>query len=409
MSLNTVSDLKEDVSAILTGIDLDDVPNVYGSFQRAVSTLIQKAPVLEASGRDSIMLYDGVTDYLAPETIFGGALLDIRPQGVPRNPWDDVLKIPILRFDLSKNYVTPSGYRVTFESRKEQIIMRIAQNFAYKKITLDSMTQTDGWTLAGDATGLAADTTVYYQQPASLRFNLAAAGTQATMTKTLDNSLDLSDYEGVGVAFLAIYMPNQNGIAPITSVAVKIGSSAADYYEITKTEGFLGAFYANDFLLVAFDLAGVASTGSPDFSAVDYLQVLLNFNGTAVPNVRLGDLFISLPSSHEVLYYSPAVFVHDSDDASEDITDDDDTILFHNAAYNIYVQEAAREVAKNQGGDIGSGIIEQIDLVLEGNEARGKLGLYQQYRGDNPSEELRQIGSYYESSGPGGYGRNGTY
>lgn len=397
----TVADLREDVSAILTGVDLDEVPNLYGSFERAVSTFIQKAPVLEASGRDPIMLYDRVTDYLAPETIFGGALIDVRPQGVPRNAWDDVEKMPILRFDLSKNYQTPSGYRVTFESRKQTLIMRIAQDFAQKSITLDTMTQTDGWVLSGNATGLAQDTTVFYHQPASLRFNLTNAGSVAAMTKTLTNALDLSSYEGVGVAFLAIYMPISTAI---TSVQAKIGSSPTDYYAITETAGFLGSFYSNDFFLIAFDLAGIAATGSPDFSSVDYIQVTLNFNGTAVPNVRLGDFFISLPSAHEVLFYSPAVFVSGTNDASTYISNDQDTILFHPASYNIYVQEVAREVAKNQGGEIGSGIIQAIDLVLEGTG--NKLGLYGQFRGDNPSEELRQIGSYYDSPGPGSYGRN---
>lgn len=398
MPLPTVSNLRQAVSAILTGIDLDEVPDLYGSFQRAVSTTIQKAPILEASGRDPIMLYDNVFDYNAPETIFGGALIDVRPQGVPRNVWDDVEKQPILRFDLGKNYSTPSGYRVTFESRKQDIIMRIAQNFAKKSICLDPMTQTTGWTLAGNASGLAQDTTVFYHQPASLRFNLTAAGTQATMTKALTSQLNLSDYQGVGVAFLAIYMPSA---APITSVSVKIGSSPTDYYQVTETEGFLGTFYSNDFLLIAFDLAGVAATGAPDFSAVDYLQVIINYNGIAVPNVRLGDLFICLPSAHEVLFYSPAVFVAGTADASVYITTDDDTILFHPASYNIYVQEAAREIAKNQGSDIASGLIQGIDIVLEGQG--NKLGLYGQFRGDNPSEELRQIGSYYDSPGPGAY------
>lgn len=406
--MKTVADLREEVGAILTGLDLDQVPNLYGSFERAVSTFIQKAPVLEASGRQPIMLYDGVTDYPASTKIFGGALIDIRPQGIPRNAWDDVEKMPILRFDLGKNYTTPSGYRVTFESRIEKIIMRISQNFAKKSVTLDTMTDTDDWTLAGNATGLAQDTTVFYHQPASLRFNLTAAGTQATMTKTLDNALDLTDYEGVGVAFLAIYMPDQNdAVAPITSVRARIGSSASAYYEMTETEGFLGSFYADDFLLVAFDLAGVAATGSPDFSEVDYLQIAINFDGTAVSNVRLGDFFIALPSNHEVLFYSPAVFVADGEEPSAEIDDDTDTILFHPASYNIYVQEAAREVAKNQGGDISSGLIAAIDLVLEGRPGL-KEGIYQQFRGDNPSEELRQVGSYYDSPGTGAYSRGGV-
>lgn len=396
MPLNTVGQLKLDVSRILTGIDLDEVADVERSFQNAVSTTIQKAPVLEASGRQSIMLYDRVTTYNAPDTIFGGALIDIRPQGIDRMPWDDVEKTPIVRFDLGKTCVVPSGYRVTFESRKKNLLMRIAQNFSSQAVTLDSMDDTTGWALTGAASGLAKDTTVFYHSPASLRFNLTASSAGMDLTKTLNNSLDLSSFEGVGVVFLAIYMPNQTATSPIVDIALTIGSSPADTYSVTVTQGFLGEFYANDFLLVAFDLSLASQSGTPDFSKVNYIDIAIDSDGTATPNVRVGDLWIALPSAHEVLFYSPAVFVHNDGDASSIITDDTDEILFHNAAYNIYVQEAAREVAKNQGGDISSGLIAAIDLVLEGNAARGKVGLYGQYRGDNPSEELRQVGSYYD-------------
>lgn len=167
----TVADLKEEVGAILTGIDLDQVPDLYGSFERAVSTTIQKADILEASGREPIMLYDRVVDYIGPPTMFGGALIDIRPQGVDRQSWDDVEKMPILRFDQQK-MCTPSGYKVTFEDRKGRLIMRISQNFARKAVTIASMGDTDGWVVGGDAEGLTLDTTVYYNQPSSLRFKL---------------------------------------------------------------------------------------------------------------------------------------------------------------------------------------------------------------------------------------------
>lgn len=390
----TVSDLKQNVSAILTGIDLEEVLDLYGSFERAVSTFIQKADVLEASGRQPIMLYDRVTDYLAPPTIFGGALIDIRPQGIERNTWDDVQKVPIMRFDQTKCW-TPSGYRVAFEDHIGTRIMRIAQNFAQQSITIDSMSDLSGWVLGGNGTNLALDNTVYYHQPASLRFNLPASGTTATLTKTLTTPLNLSSYQGVGVVFFAVYMPQAT---PITNVVLHLGSSPTDYYAITQTQGFLGAFYVGDFFLMAFDLAGVApGSGTPNFAAVNYVQLTFNYNGTEVPNVRAGDLFISLPSPHEVLFYSAAVFLPNaSTTASAEITADTDKLLFHLAAYNIYVQEAAREIAKNEGGDIGSGLIQGIDLVLEGNEASGKLGLYQSFRGDNPSEEIREVGNWYD-------------
>lgn len=169
--MKTVGDLRNEITAILTGIDLDEVPDLYGSLERAVSTTIQKADILEAGGRDPIMLYDRVTDYLAPPTIFGGALIDIRPQSVDNDRWADVEKMPITRFNQTR-FCVPSGYNVTFEDRKGVLIMRIAQNYTRKAITINSMSETTDWDVAGDATAPIKDSTVYYHQPASLRFNL---------------------------------------------------------------------------------------------------------------------------------------------------------------------------------------------------------------------------------------------
>lgn len=397
---NTVEDLKEQLTAILTGIDLDLVPDLYGSFKRAVATTIQKADVPEASIRQSIMLYSGVTYYAPDERMFGTALIDIRPQGVVRAPWDDVQKKPIEAFDRARGYGRlPWGYRCTFEYREGDAIMGILQARTEPQISLDSMTELDGWALGGNAQSLALDKTVYYHAPAALRFNLPAAGSQGTLAKTLDDALDLSDYEGVGVSFLAAYFPDAEDIQSLT---LRLGSSPSAYYQVIVTEGFLGALYSDDYQLVAFDLASATQVGSPDISAIDYVEILTDYAGAGQNNVRYGDLWIALPSPHEMLFYSAAAFKPDGVAAFQiDVTDVTDEIIFRDAAYNIYVQEAAREVAKNQGGGEGSGIIEGIDIVLEG--LGNKPGLYDQFRGDNPSEELRQVGSYYYDDIDGEY------
>lgn len=400
MALRTVETLREDVQRILTGISLDDTPNPNGAFQQAVSTFIQKADVPEASAHQPIFLYDGVTDYLPDPDLFNASLIDVRQQGVERAPWDETVKEPIERWDQQKGW-TPSGYNVTFEYYNGQQIMRVSQNKTVPQVSIDPMSDTDGWVASGDASGLAQDNTVYWHQPASLRFNLAASGALGILTKTLDDTLDLTDYNGVGVNFLANMFPNGAGI---TSLKLRLGSSQSNYYEMTVTQGFLGAFTSNQFTLTAFDLAAATSVGAPNIAAIQYVQVRLAYNGTAQANVRLGDLWSALPSANEILFYSPAVFLPTgAQTPSTSIGDDSDQILFRDGSYNIYVYEAARQIAQDQGGDIASGLIAAIDLVLEGNGAN-KMGLYQGYRGDNPSEELRQIGSYYDGGwGGGGY------
>lgn len=397
--MKTVSDLKEDVSAILTGLDLDQVPNLYGAFERAVSTFIQKADVLEATGTESLLIYDGVYTYPAPERIFGAAIIDMAPQGVVRNPWDYTYKMPISQFDRLKGYQY-NGYSLTFLFDNGQALMRVATPNATPNVLLDPMNDTSGWTAAGTASNLNQDSTIFYQQPASLRFTLGT-GT-GTLTKTLTNPLSLSNYEGVGVAFLAIMIPTGTDPTTLTGISLKLGSDSTDYTEVSETEGFLGAWIAGQFLLVAFDTSGGTDTGTPDWSTIQYVQVSLTSTANIV-NMRVGYLFIALPSATNILYYSPAVFQVGTATPSAEITSDNDSILFRQASYNIYVQEAAREVAKDQGSDIGSALIQGIDLVLEGNA--NKLGLYQQYRGDNSSQQIRLVGSYYDT----GQGSGGGY
>lgn len=406
MPTKTVEDLQNDVTSILTGLDLSDVINLFGDFERAVSTFIQKADVPEASGREPFFLYDGVTDYNPTTTIFGAALVDLRPQGQNREPWDGVVKTYVAQFDRTKSWKTPSGYLVTFEYFNGNPIMRVNSAKAPQRLILDSMSQTNGWATGGSASGLAVDQTVYWQQPGTLRFNLAASGSEGTLSKTIASpNIGLSAYIGVGVAFIPVMMPAA-AIGHVTAIKLKIGSDIHNYYEMTQTIPF--AFeeaIANFFQLWAFDMSTATTVGVPvAASAGNYFEVLVEYDGTAITNLRMGGLWVSLPSPQEMLFYSTAVFQGaNATTPSKTITDATDVIIFGDPAYNIYVREAAREVARSQGGTLGSGVIAQIDQELNG--VRGddmNPGLYAKFRGSNPSEELRTVGNWYYDGSDGG-------
>lgn len=385
----TVQNLQDAVAGQLTGLDINEVQDLFGCFERAVSTLIQKADVPEASGRQSIFLYDGVFNYTPDPTIFGGALIDLRPQGINRDYEDTVSKTFIERFDRTKCRV-PFGYLVTLEYSQGIPILRVGQAKAQQRIIIDSMSAVGNWVASGAASTLLLDTTVYYQQPAALRFNLASSGSQGILTETLTHGGDLTTYQGVGVVFLALMIPSLD----LTSITLQLGSDQSNYYQVTATKGFNGSFVAQDYQLVAFDLSTATTVGSPVITNMDYVQLLFNYDGVAMNNVRMGGLWISLPSPHELLFYSAAIFKNGTSAPSVTITSTDDVILLSDPAYNLYVREAARAVALQNGGTAGSGLIAAIDLELEGNGST-KVGLYQQFRGDNPSEELRTVGNWY--------------
>lgn len=384
----TVGDLRDGVAGLLTGTNLDKVNNLYGAFERAARKLARKADVPEATVRHSLNLYDGVFDNPMNELIFGGALIDLRPDGVSRNITEDVVKRPVKLFDRTKHYV--SGYEVSFEWDKGVPIARIASTRQTPRVIVDLMNATTGWTAGGSASGLTLDETTYYESVGSLKFTLTGSST-GTLTKTLSQSLSMASYENVGVAFLAIRIPDGATASDLTSIALKLGSSDSAYDEVSNTTGFLGAWQAGKFLLVALDFSGATSTGTPDWSAINYVQVSLAHTGT-LTNFRLGGLWIALPSPHEMIFQTSAIFLLNSNSTlSKTIGADEDKIILNDDAYNIFEHEAALAVAI-QGKSKES--IKSMRQILYGGE--GDEGLYASYKADNPSQELRVVGSYYD-------------
>lgn len=382
----TVAQLKYSASGILTGLNLNNVADLNGKVERAARTLVQKADIVEATGRQVVNVYDHVFDYLAPTTIFGGCVYDFRPQGISRTVNDYVYKEYISDFDRTKLFL-PNGVGLTFEYNKGIGLMRVVSASSTERALLDPMSNTTGWTAAGSASGLTQDTIDYYEDPASLRFTLTGAST-GTLTKTISAG-DLSSYSGVGVIFLAIKIPSSASSASLlSSVSVKIGSSASAYTTVTSTTGYLGAWTVGEWLLVALDLATGSATGSPSYTSITYLQVSLTTTGT-ITNFRVGGVWASLANPYTLIFGSSAIFMASGANPALTVTSDEDQILLNDAAYTLLQWEFAKELAIGQGGGLASGQIQMIQERLDKE-------LYPQYRADNPSQEIRVIGSYYE-------------
>ena len=377
----TAAQLKDSVSGILSGLNLSNVTGLSGAIERAARTLVQKADIVEATGKQTVTLYDHVFDYAAPTTIFGGSVYDLRPQGLDRNDWDYVYKQYIEQFDRTK-MTLPNGVQLTFEYSKGVGIMRVVSARVTSRAVLDPMTDDDGWVAAGSAGAISVDETDFYEDGSSLRFTLTGAST-GTLTKTISAG-DMSTYQGVGVVFLAIKTPSA---ANLTSVAVRLGSSSTAYTAVSDTDGFLGAWVADEWLIVALDLATGTDTGTPDYTNIDYLQVRITHAAT-LTNFRVGGIWASLPSPYTLIFGSAAIFMASGSNPAATITSDSDQILLNDAAYTLLQWECAKEIAMQQGGTLASGLVQMIQQRLD-------VELYPQYRADNPSQELRTIDNWY--------------
>lgn len=267
-------------------------------------------------------------------------------------------------------------------------MIRVSSNRTLPRSYLDPMSDTTGWTLAGSGSSLTQDTIVYYNAPASLRFTATGAST-ATLTKDI-SSQDLTSYQSVGVIFVPVFIPASSA-SSLTSVTVRLGSSSTAYYESTVTTGFIQSFQSNQWNLLAFDLATATTTGSPTITAMDYLQVRFTTSAT-ITNLRAGGVWISYPSMHELIYATSAIFQASGANPSMTITDDNDTVLLTEPAYTLLEHECALEIALQMGGTEASGLVQMLKNKMFDKEN----GLYVLYRADNPSQELRMIGNYYD-------------
>jgi len=391
VATRTIKSLQDGVSGLLTRTNLNSVTNLFGAFERAFRTFQQKATVPEAMTSQIVTLYDDVIDYIAPAPVFGSTVKDIRPVGQTRFQDDMVYRKNGEDFDRGQFRSPSSGYNLTFETENGVNLMRVKTRFTPAKVVLDPMSATAGWTASGTASGLVQDTSFVYRSPASLKFNMTSGS--GILTKTITTAADLTKYKNVGVIFLALDLPS----ASLTSAVIRIGSSSVNYYSVSVTQAFLGAFSVGGFPLVAFDLSTATTVGTPDITKMNYIQ--LTFAPTVtMNNVRVGYLWISLPSQHKVLFTTTGIFSA-SGVISNFITDENDVVKLTDAAYNLYEHECALTVGLQEGGSLVAGLTGSINSLLNGARAKNgqviQLGLYDKYRADNPSEDIRMVGNWY--------------
>lgn len=391
MAYKTISNLRDSVSGMLQGLNLNNVTNLNTAFERTARQLCVKLDIPEATLRNNFVLYDGVTDYVLPTNMFASAIIDIRPQGQNRWWGDGVQKQPSEEFDQQKGWVTST--KTTVEYDRGTGILRIVSPYPTPRIELDPMTYTTGWTAAGSAGSLVADATVFWQTPSSLRFTLTGAST-GTLTKSTP-SVDLTDYLNVGVGFLAFRTPSGSNL---TSIELRIGSDASNYYSVIVTTGFLKAFTSGDWMLASFDLSTATTVGTPVITAMDYSQIRI-VTAATLTNFYVGDLWIALPSPSTLIYQTSAIFLPTGATTPiNTITNNNDQVLLNDSAFAIYEIECANAIAGQQGGVLGEPLIQGFKADLGGVQGKSP-GLIDSYRADNPSQELRTVGSYYEIYG----------
>ena len=149
------------------------------------------------------------------------------------------------------------------------------------------------WTEAGDGNNPTIDSADFIEGDASGVFAWTNSGGTANWTSTptavdIENLVGASSGTPTAGALMIWIKPDDFTL--ITSIKARIGSSASDFVEVD-----FGAPVANKFKYFKQNLAGITPTGTPDWTAVDYAEIIVEQTGSG--QVILGGLRVNADKS----------------------------------------------------------------------------------------------------------------
>lgn len=332
----TVGNLKTDLTAVLHGTTLNKVQSVNPLIQRAASTLLIELDPQETIRISQLTspIFNQVYDYTLPVDLKGNGIIDIRPQA-NRTLLDRYLQEYNQAFDLQKAFTLQPNATIQWNSGSKSI--RIDNNLLLSGIMLNSADTIVGngtWVASGGATNLRQNNLQFTDGVASsICFDTLASSSPAILTNSTGQAQDLTDGYLQAHQFLYSFM---NPASKFTSIELRFGSDASNYFKETFTQTQSGTSFANGWNLCDGDWANATVVGSPDITDIDYLQVRWVYDGTVITDVGLNQIWSRLGVISEIEYYSKYLFQNASTGAfQETITDDSNIINLDTETRNV--------------------------------------------------------------------------
>jgi hypothetical protein len=388
----TISELKTDIEGNLHGTTLNKLPGNFNDLAwEAARTLIAKIDPRETIRKSPITnaIFNDIYSYPLPADIKGDKFISILPQtnvGVQ----DNISQVYGENFELYKGDLEGIA-RVDYQNANKVLKLSINGGKAGKTInSVDGITDNGTWAVSSDASNLSEDTLNKYSGRASLKFDLdtAVGASTGVLTNSTMTAIDCSDEEDVGSFFMPVFLSDATNI---TSVQLKWGSDSSNHWKQTVTGTSEGLDFQDGWNLLKFDWQGATQTASPVASAVDYVEVTINYDGTATPNCRIDNIVLRLGEIYNIKYYSKYLFRNSSGIWINKPTADTDIVNLDEDSYNILLFILSYMVTqKIQGED---GVFDRNFFETELEKA------VKEYKSNYRSEAIKPQSNYYRPLG----------
>jgi len=243
-------------------------------------------------------IYDGVTTYPAPSDL----VVPIEPQKYISEDQDDNLNFhSTTQKEFARNLNNQNDFAIDWERGTKFLNIRHSEGIGGSTIsTLDDVDADGTWSVSGDGSGLDEDTGNFIQGSASLFFNVTNSGNTVTLTNSNFTALDLSEgYENASTIFFDLFLP----VTGLSSVRIRLGSSASNYVQRTVTTNFDGSEEKVGWNLIGLPWDSSASSTSPTLTAINYCQIVLTGTPTG-SRYRIDNLRIKKKKNILLPYYS---------------------------------------------------------------------------------------------------------
>ena len=197
-----------------------------------------------------------------------------------------------------------------------------------------------------DATNLTVDTVEKQAGSASLNFDadVSQSGNDlATILNTTMNTFDLSAHEDLASWLFEAYVPD---VTNFSSFTLTWGSDTSNYWSATVTTDINGTAWANQWNTVKIDWADATKTGSPDVSAIVYMQIDFNYTGSQTDDTDFRVDYLRLVNPEKLTFHYVSWDVG-TDTGGTDITAFSATtdVPFYSGKYDQYKYVVAHKAA----------------------------------------------------------------
>ena len=162
-----------------------------------------------------------------------------------------------------------------------------------------------------DALNVSTDSVVFQEGGGSVKFDAdvsQSGNNKLTITNDDMTSIDLSAYTRTGVIRFWLYIPDitDDTSQYATSVEFRWGNDSSNYWSLTRAKPVNSAVFQDRWNLMEFAWKDATETGTVTETAIDYLEVTINYSASQADAVgfRINDINIYNPKEMKLLYFS---------------------------------------------------------------------------------------------------------